>query len=568
VPVAVSGLSGVAGISAGGIHSLAVLSDGTVMAWGANRSGQLGNGTSSGPDKSGEYSCSTTPVAVSGLSGVAAVSAGGIHSLALRGDGTVRAWGNNVDGELGNGTTTSSDVPVAVSALSGVTAISGGGRHSLALLGDGTVRAWGYNGSGQLGNGTLVSSNVPVTVTGLSGVSEISAGEGHSLARLGNGTAMAWGANEFGQLGNGTDVNSAAPVPVSELGGVTSIAGGGYHSLAYGPPPPTVTSVEPKEGPQAGGTSVAITGSEFTGGAAVKFGSANATSFTVNSDTSITAVSPPGSGTVDVTVTGPGGTSPTSPADQFTYVHQASEGLPEVGRCVKVAGTGGYTRRNCLETSPGQNGNYEWMPGPGSAPGFSAQATSVALQTAGTTVSCTHAQLGGQWTGAKTASVNVTLTGCHDSAARGCQSSPTAPGEVQTTQALEGELGFISGKGALRPKVGLDLKAKAPSLALLSFTCGGPPQEASAGELWTLEGSVIAAIKPIDGMKLVYKVLFKARGTHQSPERFEGGVKDTLIAKRIVGAETKSEDAGLTLRGEHAAISSANEEKLEIKAKV
>ena len=71
-----------------------------------------------------------------------------------------------------------------------------------------------------------------------------------------------------------------------------------------------------------------------------------------------------------------------------------------------------------------------------------------------------------------------------------------------------------------------------------------------------------------DSMRLVFKLLFKARGTCQSPERFEGGVKDTLIAKRLIGAETKSEDAGLTLRGERATISATNQEKLEIKAKV
>jgi hypothetical protein len=208
------------------------------------------------------------------------------------------------------------------------------------------------------------------------------------------------------------------------------------------------------------------------------------------------------------------------------------------------------------------------MPGPGAGAGFGAQATSVTLLTARATVSCTHASLGGQWTGAKTASVNLTLTGCHDSTSRTCQSSPTAAGEVSTAQALAGELGFISGKGALRPKVGLDLKPKAPSTTLLTFTCGGPPQELTGGELWTLEGSVIGAIKPIDRMKLVFKLLFKARGTSQSPERFEGGVKDTVIVKRIVGTETKSEDAGLTLRGERATIASTNQEKLEIKAKV
>ena len=131
------------------------------MAWGCNDSGQLGNGTTTDSD---------VPVAVSGLGGVTAIAAGADHSLALLSDGTVMAWGYNGSGQLGNGTTTDSDVPVAVSGLSGtVTAIAGGGTHSLALLSDGTVMAWGRNGSGQLGNGTTTDSHVPVAVSGLSG---------------------------------------------------------------------------------------------------------------------------------------------------------------------------------------------------------------------------------------------------------------------------------------------------------------------------------------------------------------------------------------------------------------
>ena len=116
-------------------------------------------------------------------------------------------WGNNVVGELGNGTVTSSDMPVAVCALgatppcsagngnvlTGVKAVSGGDNHSLALLNNGEVRAWGYNGLGELGNGTTTNSHVPVAVSGLGGITAISAGGNHSLALLGNGTVMAWG---------------------------------------------------------------------------------------------------------------------------------------------------------------------------------------------------------------------------------------------------------------------------------------------------------------------------------------------------------------------------------------
>jgi alpha-tubulin suppressor-like RCC1 family protein len=243
VPVAVSGLSGVTAISASREYSLALLSNGTVMAWGYNFYGQLGNGTTTDSHvpvavcAAGTVgTCPTGPY----LSGVTAISAGSYHSLALLSNGTVMAWGNNIFGELGNGTTTKSNVPVAVSGLSGVTAISAGSWHSLALLSNGTVMAWGYNGNGQLGNGTGTDSHVPVAVSGLGGVTAISAGERHSLALLSNATVMAWGFNQYGQLGNGTTTSSLVPVAVSGLKGVTAISGGLYHSLAVRAEPPWV----------------------------------------------------------------------------------------------------------------------------------------------------------------------------------------------------------------------------------------------------------------------------------------------------------------------------------------
>ena len=212
-PVAVNGLSSAVGLAAGAYHSLAVLSNGTVMAWGDNGYGQLGDGTTTRRD---------TPVAVSGVSGAVAVAAGVVHSLALLSNGTVMAWGTNGNGELGDGTTTQRDTPVPVSGLSGVSAIAAASDHSLALLANGTVMAWG---------GTT-SSLTPVVVSGLSGVTAIAAGSGHSLALLSNGTVMAWGANSSGQLGDGTTTLRDTPVPVSGLSGVTAIAAGRYHSLA------------------------------------------------------------------------------------------------------------------------------------------------------------------------------------------------------------------------------------------------------------------------------------------------------------------------------------------------
>src|SRR5207237_129666 len=146
-------------------------SDGTVWAWGVNVYGQLGDGTTTN---------SSTPVQVrnlsgGGRSGERGVGGGLSHSWALKSDGTVWAWGYNGDGELGDGTTTNSSWPVQVrdlsgGYLSGVVAVAGGNLHSLALKSDGTVWAWGYNGDGELGNGTTTNSSTPVQVSILSGV--------------------------------------------------------------------------------------------------------------------------------------------------------------------------------------------------------------------------------------------------------------------------------------------------------------------------------------------------------------------------------------------------------------
>lgn len=245
-PVALSGLSGVVAIAAGAQHSLALLSDGTVMAWGDNEGGQLGDGTTSGPDhcytETEPTQCSTSPVPVGGLSEVTAIAAGQNYSLALLRNGTVMAWGSNGMGELGNGSSSGpDDVPAPVTGLSGVTAIAAGGDTSLALLSDGTVMAWGANEFGQLGDGSVTQSDAPVAVSGLSGVSSIAVG-GASLALLDNGTVMAWGSNISGQLGNGTNMGpsecfplnfcSTTPVAVSDLENVTAIAAGSGQSLA------------------------------------------------------------------------------------------------------------------------------------------------------------------------------------------------------------------------------------------------------------------------------------------------------------------------------------------------
>jgi alpha-tubulin suppressor-like RCC1 family protein/pimeloyl-ACP methyl ester carboxylesterase len=225
VPYQTIPLSAPVAFAGGSAHSLALLKDGTVWAWGGGYDGEMGNGTTTS---------SSIPVKVSNLSGVTAIAAGGGHNLALKSDGTVWAWGDGSDGELGNGTTNDVSLPVQVSNLTGVTAIAAGDGHCLARKSDGTVWAWGYGFFGQLGNGSTASSSVPVKVSNLSGVTTIAAGFSHSLARKSDGTVWAWGSNSYGELGNNSTTSSSVPVQVKNLTGATAVAARGYlaHSMA------------------------------------------------------------------------------------------------------------------------------------------------------------------------------------------------------------------------------------------------------------------------------------------------------------------------------------------------
>lgn len=212
-PAKVSGLSGVKALVAAPESNYAVLHDGTVRAWGRNNYGQLGNGTTVD---------SPVPVAVAGLGDVTAIASTWITTYALLADGTVRAWGYG--GALGNGQSADSLVPVPVTGLSGVKALAAlGSSNAYALMEDGTVRSWGSNGSGQLGNGTNTRSLAPVEVSGLTGVTSLATMNGAAFALHSDGTVSAWGRNNIGQLANGTTANSNVPVKVSALNGVKAL---------------------------------------------------------------------------------------------------------------------------------------------------------------------------------------------------------------------------------------------------------------------------------------------------------------------------------------------------------
>lgn len=223
VPGPVFGLGGITAIAAGFDTVYALRGDGTVWTWGTTA---LGSAAATG---------SLVPVQVSGLSGVTAVAGGFGTGYAVRGDGSVWAWGSGYAGQLGNGGTADSAVPVQVSELSDVTAIAAGGSNTAyALRGDGTVWAWGWGGLGQLGNGGAADSAVPVQVSGLSEVTAVAGGWFNGYAIRSNGTVWAWGAGHPGALGNGGTTNSLVPVRVSGLSTVTAIAAGFDTGYAVG----------------------------------------------------------------------------------------------------------------------------------------------------------------------------------------------------------------------------------------------------------------------------------------------------------------------------------------------
>jgi len=219
-PVEVAGLGEpVDGLAAGGLHTCALTRSRQVKCWGAGGNGQLGDGT--GADR-------TSPTPVLALDDAVSLDSGNWHACAVTAAGGVRCWGDNGNGQLGDGTTTQRLAPVDVVGLSTrAVAVATGHHHACALLNDGTVRCWGDNGSGQLGDGTQTQRQTALPVMGLSDAVAIAAGHGHTCAVTTAGAVRCWGANANGQLGDGTTAMRLTPVEVGGLSsGAVAVAAG------------------------------------------------------------------------------------------------------------------------------------------------------------------------------------------------------------------------------------------------------------------------------------------------------------------------------------------------------
>lgn len=221
-PTLMSGVSGAITLVSGISHTCAILADRTVKCWGVNQSGQLGNGG---------YVGSATPVPVSGLTNVATLAAGERQTCAVLMDRTVKCWG--YDGSVYDYYLRGSSTPVTLSDISGVITVTIGGWHACATLEDQTVKCWGSSNSyGELGEGVALNGHsfMPVAIKNIAGVTALSAGKWHTCALTGDQNIRCWGYNQYGQLGNGSLGYASTAVPVVGLADARAVTAGSAHS--------------------------------------------------------------------------------------------------------------------------------------------------------------------------------------------------------------------------------------------------------------------------------------------------------------------------------------------------
>jgi hypothetical protein len=311
---------------------------------------------------------------------------------------------------------------------------------------------------------------------------------------------------------------------------------------------PSVTAVSPSSGSSAGGTSVHVTGTGFNEVTSVLFGSQEAAGVTVSSATSITAVAPPGFGTVNVTVETPSGASIIGPADRFHYLAEPLE----LGRCLRTPQIGAYDNGACTAESQDHSGNYEWFSGVGSAPNFSGTFRAVTLETAGKVqITCNGGSNEGRYAGGRKASFVGVLSGCESRALhKSCQSEASPTGQIKlATSSLE--LAIVA--GGEEPRVGATITGANSKQRLASFKCG-LSSEPGARSL-VLQGTITMRLNPVNRM---------VSRLHLRPQSSRAGMRNTPSKPtvKLVSPTSETVEEG-TLR---AIATLQATEPLEIKA--
>jgi len=321
-PTQVDGLtSGVTAITAGNYHACALLSTGAAKCWGDNRLFALGDNTTTNR---------STPTQVDGLtSGVTAITAGGMHTCALLSSGAVKCWGYNLGGRVGDNTSVNRSTPTQVNGLtSGVTAITAGNEHTCALLSTGAVKCWGQNDYGQLGDNSTTHRWTPTQVSGLtSGVTAIRAGGAHTCALLSTGALKCWGYNGDGRLGDNSTTNRLIPTQVNSF---TSGVGPTTTTTTTTTAPPT-TTVAPTTTTTttAPATTTSTSTTVATTTTTMPASSSTSTSTTpVAAATTAPPASSPTSSSIETFITAPAGTSGGSTDQTSTTTSSPSGSSP------------------------------------------------------------------------------------------------------------------------------------------------------------------------------------------------------------------------------------------------
>ena len=318
-------------VAAGAYHTVAIKDDGTLWAWGNNISGRLGDGTTTHRN--------TPTQEATGSNNWSYVAVGETHTVAIKDDGTLWAWGNNQFGQLGDGTTTQRDTPTQEATESNNWSyVAAGAYHTVAIKDDGTLWAWGYNQFGQLGDGTTTQRDTPTQeVTESTNWSYVAAGQSHTVAIKDDGTLWAWGTNGYGQLGDGSDIIVNTPKQVDRLNFTKD-----FIITVTAASAPTITSADNTSVVNGTGGSFTVTS---TGYPAVTY-SLTGEPEGVSIDPSTGLITIPGSvtaGVYEFTVTASNGVSPDATQEFTLTVTPAPEApaITSADNTTVVHGTGG-----------------------------------------------------------------------------------------------------------------------------------------------------------------------------------------------------------------------------------